>query len=136
MKRDFDAASVAFPREQIELSLAQLEGSDAFRSAPRHRAMLRYMVERALAGESAALKETVIAVDVFRRPAARFDPKIDSIVRVEARRLRRRLGDYYRGEGRTAALRIELPVGSYVPFFAIPETDAAPTRRHARRPTW
>ena len=74
------------------------------------------MVEHVLAGDLAALKETVIAVAVFGRPVARFDPKLDSIVRVEARRLRDRLARYYRGEGRDARLVIELPVGSYVPL--------------------
>jgi Tfp pilus assembly protein PilF len=135
MKREFDASpAFAHSQEHIALSLAQLEGSAAFRSAPRHRAMLRYMIERALAGDLAALKETVIAVEVFGRPAARFDPKVDSIVRVEARRLRGRLDAYYRGEGRDAVLRIELPVGSYIPSIAAREPRVAPdeaTRRAA-----
>jgi len=74
------------------------------------------MVERMAAGDLAALKETMIAVVVFRRPVAHFDPKLDSIVRVEARRLRARLDAYYRGEGRDVPVRIELPVGSYVPL--------------------
>ena len=132
MKREFDASPVAPSREHVELSLAQLEGSTAFRSAPRHRAMLRYLVEHALDGDFAALKETVIAVEVFGRPAARFDPKLDSIVRVEARRLRSRLDTYHRGEGRTASLRIELPVGSYVPFVSARE-ERSPPDEAARR---
>ena len=116
MKRDFDAAATtAAPPEHIELTLAAIEASAAFRSSPRHRALLRFLVEHMLAGDVAALKETVIAVAVFGRPAARFDPKQDSIVRVEARRLRGRLHAYYAGEGREAKLRVELPVGSYVP---------------------
>jgi len=63
-------------------------------------------------GDHAALKETVIAVAVFGRPVARFDPKLDSIVRVEARRLRARINAYCVGEGQASTLRIELPVGS------------------------
>jgi len=118
MKRDFDAAaSTASPPEHIELSLATVEASAAFRASPRHRALLRYLVENLLAGDEAALKETVIAVAVFKRPVESFDPKLDSIVRVEARRLRARLDAYYSSEGRGAALRIELPVGSYVPML-------------------
>ena len=116
MKRDFDAAATtAAPREQIELTLAAIEASAAFRASPRHRALLRFVVEHMIGDDLAALKETVIAVAVFGRPAARFDPKQDSIVRVEARRLRGRLDAYYAAEGRDATLRIELPVGSYVP---------------------
>lgn len=117
MRRDFDAATAtASPPEHIELSLAAVEASATFRSSPRHRALLRYLVENMVGGDLAALKETVIAVAVFGRPVARFDPKLDSIVRVDARRLRARLDGYYAGEGRDAQLRIELPVGSYVPL--------------------
>ncbi len=54
-------------------------------------------------------------MQVFGRPPGSFDPVRDTIVRVEARRLRARLAAYHAGEGRGAALRIELPVGSYVP---------------------
>ena len=116
MKRDFDAAATtAAPPEQIELTLAAVEASAAFRASSRHRALLRFLVDHMIAGDLAALKETVIAVAVFGRPVARFDPKQDSIVRVEARRLRARLDAYYAAEGRDATLRIELPVGSYVP---------------------
>ena len=132
MKRELDATAVASSPEHVELLLAQLEGSAAFRSAPRHRAMLRYLVEHALAGDVSVLKETVIAVEVFGRPAGHFDPKLDSIVRVEARRLRARLETYYRGEGRAATLRISLPVGSYVPFVAERELDASPDEASRR----
>ena len=116
------------------LTLATVEGSEAFRSSPRHRALLRYLVESTVAGDLAALKETVIAVAVFGRPVARFDPKLDSIVRVEARRLRARLEDYYAGAGRDAPLRIGLPVGSYVPVVAMrprdePESESEATQK-------
>ena len=134
MKREFEAAIAPPPAEQVELSLARVEASASFRTSTRHRALLRYLVGKAQSGDIAALKETVIAVEVFGRPAASFDPKLDSIVRVEARRLRSRLQDYYRGEGRSAPLRIELPVGSYVPFIAAQTLAATPdeaTRRAA-----
>ncbi len=117
MKRDLDAAAArASPPERVALALAGIEASATFRASPRHRALLRYLVEGMASGDHAALKETVIAVAVFGRPVARFDPKLDSIVRVEARRLRARLNAYYVGEGQASTLRIELPVGSYVPF--------------------
>ena len=132
MKREFDAAIARPSAEQVELTLARLEASAAFRTSSRHRTLLRHLVAKARSGDVAALKETVIAVEVFGRPAASFDPKLDSIVRVEARRLRSRLKTYYRGEGRGAALRIELPVGSYVPFIAEHATDAEPDKAMRR----
>ncbi len=125
---------LSLPAEQIELALAHIEDSNAFRSSPRHRALLRHLVARALEADHASLKETVIAVEVFGRSAVRFDPKLDTIVRVEARRLRARLSDYYRTDGRDTALRIELPVGSYVPLIAEhqPPQHAADATRRAR----
>ena len=102
-------------RAEVELELARIEQGHAFRSSARHRKLLRHLVQRALEGDQAALKESVIAVEVFGRPADQFDPRQDTIVRVEARRLRQRLAEHYRGSGRQAPLRIVLPVGSYVP---------------------
>lgn len=91
MKRDTDAiAATALPAEQVELALALVENSAAFRGSPRHRALLRWLVDRRLADDLGALKESVIAVEVFGRAPARFDPRTDTIVRVEARRLRAR----------------------------------------------
>lgn len=107
-------ASPAGP-DAIERALTAALQSRSFRDSPRHRSLLRYLVTQALAGQAAALKETVIAVEVFGRPVERFDPRHDSIVRVETRRLRERLARYHANEGRDAAVRIELPVGSYVP---------------------
>ncbi len=107
--------------------LARIEQSRAFKSSPRHRALLRHLVGRSLADELVGLKETVIAVEVFGRSASHFDPRFDSIVRVEARRLRKRLASYFGAEGRDSPLRIELPVGSYVPLIVA--RDAAPAFR-------
>jgi Tfp pilus assembly protein PilF len=102
----------------VERALVAIERSDAFRSSRRHRLLLRYLVMQTLAGERAALKETVLAVEVFGRPLDRFDPRTDTIVRVETRRLRARLARYYAGEGHAQRLRIDVPVGSYVPQFS------------------
>lgn len=133
MKRELHTAAILSPpAEQIEFALARIEHSAAFRGSPRHRALLRHLVSRALGNELNALKESVIAVEVFGRPAATFDPKLDTIVRVEARRLRARLLNYYGTDGRDAPIRIELPVGSYVPLVVAREPTAngsAVTRR-------
>lgn len=120
------------PPEAIAHAVAQVENSAGFRRSPRHRHLLRHLVTQALEGATSALKESVIAVEVFGRPAAEFDPRRDSIVRVETRRLRSRLTAYYGGEGQAAVLRIELPVGSYVPQFVRRcggRADARATRR-------
>jgi TolB-like protein len=99
-------------RQQLERIL----GSEAFAGAVRHSRVLRYLVERTLAGDGDQLKEYVLGTEVFDRPDS-YDPRIDSIVRVEVRRLRSRLEDYYRGPGADDPVRITIPRGGYVPVF-------------------
>lgn len=124
-------ATLGLPDGPLRQALARIDASRAFRTATRHRKLLHHLVARLLAGDTAALKETVIAVEVFGRPPETFDPLRDSIVRVEARRLRARLAAYHAGEGRDAPLRIELPVGSYVPQLV--EPAGAPAAAEATR---
>src|SRR5262245_27366814 len=77
---------------------------------------LKYVVEQALAGASDQVKEYVIGVEVFQRDQ-QYDPRLDSIVRVEAKRLRTKLDEYYAGPGSNDAVIIRIPRGSYVPLF-------------------
>jgi len=127
-----DASSANPSPAQAQALLEQVLRSRAFRGSPRHRMLLRHLVQRSLARDPAALKESVIAVEVFNRAAGEFDPRLDSIVRVETRRLRARLIKYFGTEGRDSRGTIELPVGSYVPLIGARQTaDFAPeaTRR-------
>jgi TolB-like protein/Flp pilus assembly protein TadD len=77
---------------------------------------LRFLVQEAIRGNSAQLKEYALAVSVFDKRES-FDPRFDPIVRVEAGRLRTRLKHYYDTEGSDDEMLIELPKGSYVPNF-------------------
>ena len=97
--------------------------SPGFADAGRLAPFLRFIVERALAGEP--VKEAVIGVEVFTRPPS-YDPRVDPIVRVEARRLRSRLDDYYRGPGAADPIVIQLPKGGYVPVFVPREPVGRP----------
>ena len=106
-------------REQLERILA----SDAFAGAGRHSRVLRYLVERTLVGDGDQLKEYVLGTEVFDRPDS-YDPRIDSIVRVEVRRLRSRLEAYYRSAGANDSVIITIPRGAYVPVFASRTADA------------
>ena len=78
--------------------------------------MLRFVVERTLDGQGDQLKEYLLGVEVFDRPTE-YDPRLDSIVRVEARRLRAKLAEYYEAEGAGDALRFRLTKGGYAPTF-------------------
>jgi tetratricopeptide (TPR) repeat protein len=96
--------------------LMRVLASPAFAGATAHQRLLRHLVEHQLAGRVEMLKETLLAIEVFQRPADRFDPRQDSIVRVEARRLRERLHRHY-AQDSGSALMIVLPKGSYRPQF-------------------
>src|SRR5215470_3889684 len=120
---------------QVEAELARVLGSAVFAQATRASDFLRFVVHETLAGRGDRLKGYAIAVVVFGRPED-FDAQSDPLVRVEAGRLRRRLIEYYHGEGRDDPLRIALPKTGYTPTFmplAKPATPSANSARRARR---
>jgi len=77
---------------------------------------LRFIVEETLAGRASGIKEQVLGLEVFDR-GQDFNPRLDPIVRVQARNLRSRMAKYYEGPGRSDPIRIELPKGTYIPVF-------------------
>jgi TolB-like protein/Tfp pilus assembly protein PilF len=104
-------------REQLERVLA----SPTFQQSDRLKRFLTFIVQQALAGHRDELKEYVIGVQVFGKEES-FDPRTDPIVRVQARRLRAKLVQHYREEGRSDELIIDLPKGGYAPVFRHRET--------------
>ena len=102
--------------EAVRVQLQTILASRLFVTATRPRRFLTYIVEQTLAGQTDAIKELVLGIEVFDRPAD-FDSKVDTIVRVEAGKLRKRLEEYYASEGAADPLRIEVPKGGYVPRF-------------------
>jgi serine/threonine-protein kinase len=100
-------------REQLEHILA----SPRFRLSESLCRLLRYTVEAALAGKGDSLKEYTLGVEALGRPES-FDPRLDTIVRVQARKLRERLAAYYAAEGSGESYRIVYRPGSYLPAFA------------------
>ena len=88
---------------------------------------LRLAVERTLEGKADELKEYLIGVEVFDRPSS-YDPRVDPIVRVEARRLRSKLKAYYAGDGNNDLVRIEFRTGSYAPQIRMLGDGSAASR--------
>ncbi len=111
-------SNVQAVRDELERVLS----SACFARVERTSKLLRFLVERRLEGREGELKECVIGVEVFGRPAD-YDPKVDSTVRSEAVRLRARLSKYYSTEGSKDQMVIDLPKGGYVPSFRQPEAD-------------
>ena len=106
---------------QPEPVISQLERilkSHALASSPSLSRFLRYVVEETLAGRNGCIKEYSLGVNVFGR-GEDFNPRLDPIVRVQARNLRARIARYYAGEGTHDPIVIELPKGAYVPVFHI-----------------
>jgi adenylate cyclase len=121
----------------IREHLTKLLVSSSLAGAERLSALLRFIVEETLHGRQAQLKEMRIGLDVFGRKAESYDPAFDPIVRVQMGRLRSKLRAYYAGVGAAEDLRIDVPLGSYVPAFtsiATP-THTAPSAVVAQPPS-
>jgi hypothetical protein len=88
-----------------------LHGSDNLK------AFLRFIVDKSIENQEGQLKEYVIATEVFRR-GSEFDSRVDSVVRVQAGRLRTKLHEYYETEGKDDRVIIVLPKGQYTPVFS------------------
>jgi serine/threonine-protein kinase len=101
--------------------------SKAFRQSDRLKRFLSFIVEETVAGRGERLKEFVVGVEVFGKPAS-FDPRNDPIVRVQARRLRAQLARYYKEDASEGELVIELPKGGYAPVFR--GVKSPPARQH------
>jgi hypothetical protein len=115
--------SVDLDEQRAELRSVLESGH--FVRAPKLAQLLTYLCEKLFAGDAAQIKEYSIGLEVFQRGES-FDQNSDSIVRVEANRLRKRLAEYYAGEGATHRLRITIPIGQYIPGF-----EPGPARQEA-----
>src|SRR3954454_10833318 len=105
--------------DRAQLERAELDAvlrSGILNRAPNLASFLRYVCERYFEGQADQIKEYCIAVEALGR-GPDFDQKKDSIVRVEAHRLRRRLAEYYKGPGASHSVHIVIPNGQYAPQF-------------------
>jgi hypothetical protein len=98
-------------RAELELVLAALAHT------PRLENLLRYVAERYFLNTIHEINEYNIATEVFGRSKTSFDASRDSIARVEAHRLRKRLSEYYETDGKKHVIQLSLPPGSYIPSF-------------------
>lgn len=102
-----------------EEKLAQLERilhGRALHGSDNLKAFLRFIVDKSIENQVSQLKEYVIATEVFGR-GNDFDSRVDSVVRVQAGRLRAKLHEYYETEGKDDTVIIGLPKGQYTPVI-------------------
>src|SRR6202789_1086502 len=105
-----------FSRSELLEQLERIVDSKHFRNSKRYPSFLRFVVEQTLAGKTEELKERTLGTDVFGRRND-YDTNADPIVRVTAGEIRKRIAQYYQEPGHENELRIDLPLGSYVPHF-------------------
>lgn len=100
---------------QEDVTYAQVERvlhSATFRNAEVLRRLLKFIAEKSIAGETDQLKEYTIALEVLGKPAS-YDPRLDSLVRIQIGRLRNKLADYYRNEGEYDSVFLSIPKGHF-----------------------
>lgn len=107
------------------LYLEKILNSQMFRRSNRISRFLRYLVTRSLDAAAEVPKEYALGVEVFDR-GSEYDPRLDPIVRVEARRLRAKLEQYYETEGTLDRLRVSMPSRGYKLRFVPVEDRAEP----------
>jgi hypothetical protein len=109
-------------KSAILQELDHILASPPFRNSSRSKQFLSYVVQHRLGGHDELLKERSIGADLFHRPAD-YATGDDPVVRVQAGEVRRRLEQYYHEFSKTSDLRIDLPVGTYVPEFLHPPAE-------------
>ena len=119
-------------RDAVRVQMERLLSHDLFKHSRRYPTLLRYVVEHALENDMDRLKERRLGIEVFGREAD-YDTNLDPVVRITAGEIRKRIAQYYHEAGHQEELRIDLPVGSYVPEFQPPtETRTLDSVRPSR----
>lgn len=133
-KARFPAPPARIDREEVRAELARVLSSSGFVNSHRLSRFLRFTVEQALNRPAGRITEQLLGREVFDRDES-FDPAVDTIVRVEASRLRAKLQRYYRTEGRPDPVLIQFRKGSYVPSFRRRTPSAAASAGRVRSTT-
>jgi hypothetical protein len=116
---------------EFQAALDAVLASSTFMRAERLKRFLSFVCDLVLAGRGEEINEHLIGIEVFDRQPG-YNPGDDSIVRRQAHALRKKLEEYYQGEGKDARIRIELPLGHYAAVFRVVEEAAVPVRSWRR----
>jgi hypothetical protein len=112
-------------QEQCQKQVQRILHSSSFRNASMLQQLFQYLAAKAYDHGGDTLKEYTIGVEAFGRPND-FDPKTDTIVRVQIHRLRQKLKEYYETDGIHDPIVVDIPKGHYLPFFeGLESPDAA-----------
>jgi hypothetical protein len=97
---------------EVFAAVERILDSEVLRTAEMLRRLLRFLAEKSVSGEADQLKEYIIGIDCFGKPPE-YDPRRDSTVRFQVGRLRQKLAEYYRTEGKDEPIIIDLPRGHF-----------------------
>jgi hypothetical protein len=128
--------SNAEERSLVDAELEEILASAPFRASNRYPALLRYVAQKTLLGDTSDLKERTIGIEVFHRQPD-YDTNADPVVRFCAGEIRRRLAQFYQENSRNNLIEIELPVGGYIPQFhwkVTAKVDEASTKHNSSHP--
>jgi hypothetical protein len=123
-----DRISPNVEAEDIRVQVNRIIGSPEFEKSLRLQEFLNHIAEECLSGRARNIKGFTIGQAVFGADED-FDPETNSIVRIEAGRLRQRLAEYYTTSGRDDPIVVDIPKGSYVPRFSL--NPQAPQQNNA-----
>src|ERR1700692_2995828 len=98
--------------EKIHAQVGRLIQSKTFETSEVHRKLLQYLAEKSINGEADRLKEYTIGLEAFGKPPT-YDPKNDSLVRLQVGRLRQKLAAYYQSEAPGDPVVVKLPKGAF-----------------------
>jgi hypothetical protein len=138
-----DSSSVALQDDPLWELAQRVVASPHFARSPLLSKFLLFVVAETLEGRADEITEHQIGVQVFDRPSD-YRTLEDNIVRNYARQLRKRLAEHFADQGSTEPVRIDIPLGGYVPAFisveeerigenhlGVPDTEAVSTHSTA-----
>jgi hypothetical protein len=120
--------------EKILAQVDQIIQSEAFRNSGVLRRLLKFLADKYVSGEAQQLKEYTVAVEALGRPST-YDPRHESAVRIQVGRLRQKLAEYYRTEGSSEEIIIDLPKGHFQLAFEMRRPAVEPSS-HRSKTSW
>ena len=107
--------------DALAAEIERILESNTFRNSEALRRLLKFLAEKRLAGEADQLKEYSVGIDALGKPPT-YDPRHDSTVRIQVGRLRNKLAEYYRTEGKHDPVIVDLPKGRFKLTYDEPQT--------------
>ena len=110
--------------EERRAEVQRVLESPQFRRTPKLQRFLELVCDYYFQNRAHEINEFLIGTEAFGKGPA-FDPSQDSLVRVQAREVRRRLREHYQTDGKGSQLILDIPLGHYVPSFTLVENHQA-----------